>query len=107
MNNKMSVFLKSAGFSIPVLIFLILFLVIYYKKKSDKENDKKVYTFLLNIIPTPIILELIGVGLAIFLPETFANKKMILTVLFRIYFVITYFWIIIFCLYQVLFVFKS
>ena len=107
MNNKMSIFLKSAGFSIPVLIFLILFLVIYYKKKSDKENDKKVYTFLLNIIPTPIILELIGVGLAIFLPETFANKKMILTVLFRIYFVITYFWIIIFCLYQVLFVFKS
>lgn len=105
--NKMSVFLKSTGFSIPVLIIVILFLVVYYIKKTDKENNKWLYTFLLNTIPTLILLEMIGLGLAIFIPETVANKKLILTIIFRIYFVITYFWYFIFCYYQIIFVCKN
>lgn len=107
MNNKMSIFLKSAGFTIPVLLFVVVFLIIYYKKKTDKAEDKWLYTFLLNTIPTPLLLELISLAIAIFMPDTVANKQAITYVMYRIYFVLTFFWFFIFCYYQVLFVFKN
>ena len=60
MNNKISIFLKSAGVIIPALLFVVIFLIIYYKKKTDKAEDKWLYTFLLNAMPIPLLLELIS-----------------------------------------------
>ena len=107
MNNKISIFLKSAGVIIPALLFVVIFLIIYYKKKTDKAEDKWLYTFLLNAMPIPLLLELISLAVAIFMPDTVANKQTITYVIYRIYFVITFFWFFIFSYYQVLFVVKK
>ena len=103
--SKLSIFLKSTGFNIPVIIFVTLFLIIYYKKKKEQTEKKPLYEFLLKTILVPLIIEFTALALCIWMPtEKYVELKYIL---FRVYYFFAYSWFLVFMIYQMAIIFKQ
>lgn len=103
MENEINIFLSSAGFSISVLLFIIILVIIYNLKKNDDTKTSKIFEFLMSITFIPLILEIIAVGIHSFLPQTIASKEMILNIVTRSSLAMEVYWIIIFVYYVIMY----
>ena len=101
MENGANIFLSSAGFSISVLLFIIILVIIYNIKKNEETKTSKVFEFLMGITFIPLILEIISIAAHSFIPETVSAKIRILNISTRAFLAMELFWIIIFVYYVI------
>ena len=106
MSESLKIFYSSTGFSITVLIFMIVFKVIYHRKKKDGVKTSPIFQFLMNLVFFPLILEILASSFYAFVPSTFAHKQLILDIISKGYLAESILWISIFIYYTISFIRK-
>lgn len=101
MENGLNIFLSSAGFSISVLLFITILVIIYYKKKNEQTKTSKTFEFLMIVTFAPLILEIIPIAIHSFIPETVSFKEKLLPFSTRGLLSMELYWIIIFIFYVI------
>lgn len=101
MENGLNIFLSSAGFSISVLLFITILVIIYYKKKNEDTKTSKIFEFLMIITFMPLLLEIISIAIHSFIPESIPSKSTILNISTRAFLAMEVYWIVIFVYYVI------
>ena len=104
MNEALKVFYSSTGFSVTVLTFIVVFQLIYYKKKKQGVKMSPIYEFLMGLLYLPLGLEILGSAFYAFAPQTLSNRQLILDVFCKSYLVSAILWVSIFIFYTVTFI---
>lgn len=104
MNDALKIFYSSAGFSITVLNFIIVFQIIYHRKKKQGVKMSIIFEFLMNIVFFPLVLEILGSAFYAFVPETIPNRQLLLDILCKSYLVSALLWVAIFIFYTITFI---
>lgn len=101
MENGINIFLSSAGFSISVLSFITILVIIYYIKKNEQTKTSRIFELLMIITIIPLFLEIISVGIYSFIPNTVSTKETILNISTRAFLTTELYWIILFVNYVI------
>lgn len=104
MNDAMKIFYSSTGFSVTVLNFIIVFKIIYHRKKKQGVTMSPIFEFLMNLAFLPLILEITGSAFYAFIPKTITNWQLILDIFCKSYLVAALLWISIFIFYTITFI---
>ena len=104
MNEALKIFYASTGFSVTVLNFIIVFQLIYHRKKKQGVKMSKIFEFLMNLVFLPLGLEIASSAFYAFVPNTFAYKKVILDIMCKSYLSMAMLWISIFIFYTISFI---
>lgn len=104
MKEALKLFYSSAGFSITVLNFIVVFQIIYHRKKKQGVKISPIFEFLMNLVFLPLGLEMAGSAFYAFVPNTFAQKELFLDIICRSYLVVSMLWVCIFIFYTIMFI---
>lgn len=104
MNDALKIFYSSAGFSITVLNFIVVFQIIYHRKKKQGVKMSSIFEFLMNLVFLPLGLEIAASAFYAFVPNTFAQKDFILDIICKSYISLSMLWISIFIFYTIMFI---
>lgn len=107
MKEALKIFYSSTGFSVTVLNFIVVFQLIYHRKKKQGVKMSSVFEFLMAFIFVPLLLEIAGSAFYAFVPNTIPNRQLLLDILCKSYLVSALLWVSIFIFYIITFIVEN
>ena len=104
LNDRVSIFFSSVGFSICVFVFMIILTIIYANKKKSGAKISPLFFILMIMVFLPLVFEIAANAIAAFVPIKFGPKKIIYNILIKGYIIFSMYWIVIYGYYVVLLV---
>ena len=101
------IFINSTGFTIGVLLFMLLLCLIYYRKRKSGTSTSALFFALMVLVFIPLVFEILSYGVVCFVPISFPNRKLIIDICFKLFLVSSMFWLSIFTFYVVVLVIKN
>ena len=101
------IFINSTGFTIGVLLFMILLCIIYNKKWKSGTRTSALFFALMDLVFIPLIFEILSYASVCFIPIDVAHRKLIIDICFSCFIISSMFWLSIFTFYVVVLVAKN
>ena len=102
-----NVFINSTGFSVCVLLFMVMLNIIYYRKRKNGTKISALFFALMIFNFIPLISEILSYAFVCFLPVDFVHRKLVIDICFSIFLISSMFWIAIFTYYVVVSIIRN
>lgn len=96
LTDRTSIFFSSVGFTICAFVFMVILTIIYANKKKNGAKISVLFFILLTAVFLPLIFEIAANAVAAFVPINFGPKKIIYTILIKIYIILSMYWLAIY-----------
>ena len=96
-----NVFINSTGFTVCVLLFMIMLNIIYFRKRKNGTKISPLFFALMLFNFIPLIFEILSYASVCFLPIDFVHRKLVIDTCFSAFLISSMFWIAIFTYYVI------
>lgn len=101
------IFINSTGFTVCVLLFMIIISIIYSRKKRSGIKTSSLFYALMIFVFFPLIFEILSYASICFIPLNFSYRNLIIDVLCKGFIISSMFWIAIFTYYVIVLIIKN